>query len=231
MPQRSVYAQELILNSNASKKEQRSASGFTLLELLIAITLLVLIVAIAMGALRLSARSLEAGDRRMEAHERLRNVLIVMDAQIQSQLPLTYELETTRSYYFRGAAKNLRMITNYSIWGGRQGQVLVDYVVEAGEGSKETLYASEQTPGMEGTRTTALFKAATEISFQYYHREQPDEAGEWSDEWNDELAIPAGIRINVTSGAKKSHYLFPLRVPGNVVKVPLTPVTLKGLKK
>src|SRR3990172_5022328 len=100
--------------------------GFTLLELLIAMTLLVLIAAITMGALRLASRSVEAGERRMENQERFRMATAVMDAQIQSHLPLTQAKDEFRKYYFRGDDKTMRVATSYSIWGGRQGFVIVN---------------------------------------------------------------------------------------------------------
>ncbi len=61
--------------------------GFTLLELLISLTLLVVIVVIAMGAMRLGSRSVAAGEKKMNDRERFRTVLSLVDAQIQSQFP------------------------------------------------------------------------------------------------------------------------------------------------
>ena len=160
--------------------------GFTLLELLISMTLLVVVVVIAMGALRISARSVTAGEKRMEAQERFRTVLSIIDAQIQSQVPLTYEEEGNKKYYFRGNGKALRFSTNYSIWQGRNGYVIADYAVEAGNEGKEMLYAGEQVPGMEGRRRTPLMEASA-ISFEYFQRDPTEEQGKWmvasSDGW------------------------------------------------
>src|SRR4030042_1800886 len=106
------------------RNQRRSpASGrcFTLLELLISRTLLVVIVVIAMGAMRLGSRSVAAGEKKMDDQERFRTVLSLIDAQIQSQLPLTYEEARNRKYYFRGDGKALRFSTSYSIWSGRRG--------------------------------------------------------------------------------------------------------------
>ena len=108
-------------------------NGFTLLELLIAMSLLVLIISITMGALTLASRSVAAGERTMEGHERFRTVTAVLDAQIQSHLPLAYEEEDYERYYFRGTNKTLRLATNYSIWSGGRGYVIVNYRVAAGD--------------------------------------------------------------------------------------------------
>ena len=75
----------------AARGRSRPADGgFTLLELLISMTLLVVILVVTMGAMRAGSRSVAAGERKMEAQERFRAVLAIMDAQIASQIPLTY---------------------------------------------------------------------------------------------------------------------------------------------
>ena len=89
-----------------------SEAGFTLLELLISITLLVVIVTITMGAMRMGSRSVASGERKMDTQERFRTVLSLMDAQIQSQVPLTYEEDGKKRYYFSGDGKTLRFSTN-----------------------------------------------------------------------------------------------------------------------
>ncbi len=216
-----------ILNSKSiihNTKLIGGKKGFTLLELLIAMTLLTLIVTITMGAMRLASRSVEAGEGRMEIQERFRMVSAIMDAQIQSQLPLTYEEEGVRINYFRGDKQTLRLATAHSLWGGRRGHVIVDYRVETGAGG-QSLMASEQTPGIEGSRETPLFTAVSEISFEYYHKDPAEEVGKWSGEWSDETTIPEAVRLYVRYGPKKYFFLFPVRTQGERVPVPLTPAT------
>jgi general secretion pathway protein J len=205
-----------------------SRHGFTLLELLIAMSLLVLIVSITMGALRLASRSVAAGERRMESQERFRTVTALLDAQIQSQMPLSYGEEGNKRYYFRGDSKSLRLVTNHSIWAGARGYVIVNYRVAAGDGGKETLYASEQSLGIEGTREAGLFLNASEVSFEYYRREANEEAGIWVEQWDDETAMPEKVRLHLGYGTKKFLFQFPLRAKGKTVLVPMTPFPLGG---
>ena len=114
-----------------------------------------MIVVIAMGAMRLGSRSVAAGEKKMNDRERFRTVLSLIDAQIQSQFPLTYEEAAgNRKYYFRGDEKTLRLSTGYSIWSGRKGYVIVDYRVESDGSGREVLTASEQIPGIEGQSNT-----------------------------------------------------------------------------
>jgi general secretion pathway protein J len=208
-----------------------SADGFTLLELLIAITLLALIVAIMMGAMRLAARSVEVGEKKTEAQERLRTAAYIMDAQIQSQLPLTMEGEAGNAYYFRGDNRALRLATPYSIWSGGRGYVIVDYHIETADGGGQTLFADEQTPGIEGKRTTRLFTDASEMSFEYYFQGPADEAGQWLKQWREETTIPERVRLHIRYGSQTLSFLFPVRARGETALTPMTPGASGLLKK
>ena len=220
-------------NINAAvKREQRpfpvSERGFTLLELLIAITLLALIVGITMGAMRIGSRSVAAAEKKMETQERFRTVLSIIDAQIQSQAPLTYEEEGSKLYYFRGEGKALRFCTNYSIWGGQKGYVIVDYRVDRDNTGQEVLYAGERIPGIEGRRETRLLNASR-ISFEYYHKDLTEEQAKWGGVLASGTSIPEKIRIHIMQGAKKMSLVFPVRVGGEIVLAAGgTPVTNIG---
>jgi len=192
--------------------------GFTLLELLIAITLLAVIVGIIMGAMRIGSRSVTAAEKKMEAQERFRTVISIIDAQIQSHTPLTYEEEGNRQYYFRGEGKTCRFSTNYSIWGGQKGFVIVDYRVEKDETGQEVLYAGERIPGIEGRREVRMLDASA-ISFEYYYKGLADEQGKWMEILSSGTSIPEKIRMHITQGAKRLSLVFPVRVRGEITSV------------
>jgi general secretion pathway protein J len=116
--------------------------GFTLLELLISMVMLGIIVVILVSALRLAFRSVDSGERKADYLERMRVSLSVIDSQIQSQTALTYQEEEATNYYFTGERDSLEFSTNYSIWGGQKGYVVVSYSVLE-EKEKAVLYASE----------------------------------------------------------------------------------------
>jgi len=194
----------------------RSRQGFTLLELIISITLLVIIIVIISGAMRLGFRSITAGEKKIESLERLRTSLSIMNAQIQSGLPLTISDQGgEKKYYFQGTGKSLQLSTNYSIWSGQRGYVIVNYRVERDSTGKDTLYASEHIVGMEATRETKLLDAFDDIRFDYSETELTGEEGDsWVEEWTDDTTTPSKIRLHLLSGMKEWSMIIPIRAKG-----------------
>jgi general secretion pathway protein J len=200
------------------KRFHRSCGGFTLLELLISIVLLTLIIIITMGAMRIGSRSVAAGEIRMDAQERFRTVFQIIDAQIQSMSPLTYGEDGKKKYYFKGDKKTLRFSTNYSIWTGERGYVIVDYKVDVDSSGSEILKASESIPGLQGHLDVRLMDA-TGITFEYFLKDTADEKGTWRDTIIEGASLPEEIRVNIRNGNQKLSMQFPVRIKGEMVLV------------
>lgn len=197
-------------------KKLNRAAGFTLLELIISISLFAIIVLIVAGAASLGYRSFSSGERKLNAIERLRSSLTIIDAQVQSGVPLTLEDGGVKQYYFMGEQDALKFSTNYSIWGGQKGYVIVNYRVEADDHGKRTLFATEYKVGMENTQETKLLEGFDEITFDYFKQDATEEEGEWISQWIDEEMMPTRIRINLVQGSKSLSYIMPVRVGGAI---------------
>jgi general secretion pathway protein J len=197
-------------------KKLNRVAGFTLLELIISITLVAIIVLIISGAANLGYRSFHSGEKKMNAVERLRSSLTIIDAQIQSGVPLTLEDGGVKQYYFMGEQDSLKFSTNYSIWGGQRGYVIVNYRVDADDRGKRTLFASEYKVGMENQKETKLLEGFDEITFDYFKQDATEEEGEWVTQWADEEMMPTRIRINLVRGSTSLSYIVPVRVGGAI---------------
>jgi len=198
--------------------------GFTLLELLISMVMLGIIVVILVGALRLGFRSVESGERKADSLERMRVSLSVIDSQIQSQTALTYQEEEAENYYFTGERDSLEFSTNYSIWGGQKGYVVVSYSVLEEKG-KAVLYASEHLVGVEETRGTKLLDAFDSIYFEYFYKGPTDEVGNWVEEWTDTSQIPTKIKIHLIKGGKDIPLIVPVRIGRSMLEKDLASTT------
>ena len=231
----------------SSPDPKKSSPGFTLLELMLSVVIISLIILIVVGALRLGFRSVEAGEKKVESLERVRNAITILESQIQSEIPLTYYENAEKKYYFRGGRTFLDMATNYSLWGGEKGYVVVRYQVSQETDGRQTLWVKENIIGQENSRETRMLEQAAEFYFEYFIRDTSkdpqDEAGRWVDEWVDDAAVAATdklekIKFHVRLEHSTLDWIIPLKGRGSlsapaaplgmmpgIPTVPVAPVT------
>jgi len=195
-----------------------NARGFTLLELLISISMIVMIVVIVAGAMRLSYRSVETGEKKIDSMNRLRTSLSIIDAQLQSEVPLKYDGEKGREFYFRGDKKSLQFSTNYSIWDGKRGHVIAAYRIETGDYGRKILYVSENIIGLKSKRETKLFDDMDDIYFEYFNKVITTE-NKWTPEWAETTDIPEKVRIQIHQGTTKLSLVIPMRARESLASV------------
>lgn len=196
----------------------RSVRGFTLLELIISIVLIALIVVITSGGMRMSYRSVDKGERKIESLERYRTSLALIEAQIESAAPLSFEEEAQKRYYFEGTANTMRLTTNYSIWGGQKGYVIVDYTIKSDNNGMKSLYASEGTIGAKNSRETLLLFGLNQIAFEYYFKDPTEDEGVWIEEWNDTTSLPLKVRLRLAEGSSETALIIPMKARGTLTR-------------
>jgi prepilin-type N-terminal cleavage/methylation domain-containing protein len=227
-----------------SPTQRKGAPGFTLLELMLSVVIISLIILIIVGVLRLGFRSVEAGEKKAESLERVRNAITILESQIQSEIPLTYYENAEKKYYFRGGRLFLDMATNYSLWGGEKGYVVVHYQVFQENNGSQTLWVKENIVGQEISRETRMLEQTAEFHFEYFVRDTSkdpkDEAGRWVDEWVDDAAVPTTdalekIKFHVRLDNRTLDWIIPLKGRGSlnsptaplgmIPGIPTTPAT------
>lgn len=182
--------------------------GFTLLELLISITMLALITAILGGALCMVYRTLDKGEKKIHYLERMKISFSLVESQIQSSFPCRYDDEGQKKLFFAGGKDKLMFSSNYSLWWGTKGNTFVTYDIHTNEKRKQFLKITEQSRGLEAKNETILFDDCSSISFEYFLKNAFEE-GKWVEEWpSDEKEMPDKIRIDIVYGTKKIAFII-----------------------
>ncbi|HXX81117.1 MAG TPA: prepilin-type N-terminal cleavage/methylation domain-containing protein [Thermodesulfovibrionales bacterium] len=206
--------------TNSEVPHLSSGKGFTLLELMISITLIGIITLIVAGAMRLGYRSVDAGEGKIESLERMRVSLTLINCQIQSEIPLTIDEDGSRKYYFKGEKGILLFPSNFSLWGGQTGYVVVTYSVIPDARGKQTLWISESTVGVGNKNEARLFESLDEISFQYFYKGPTDEQGSWVEQWTDDTDIPEKVKVHLMQGTRELSLIIPMRTRGSLARQP-----------
>jgi general secretion pathway protein J len=206
-----------------------SRSGFTLLELTVSIALIGIIILVVAGTLRLGYRSVDSGEKRIESLERIRSSLNIVDSQIQSFVPISYDDEGEKKYYFTGERGIMQFSTNYSIWGGEKGYVVATYTITTADNGKQDLSAAETIVGMGSGRETKLFTNFDTISFAYFLKDPTEEEGRWVEQVTEDDGLPAKIALRLTEGARDFTMVIPLRAAAGLEsQIAGVPAPLKG---
>lgn len=186
--------------------------GFTLLELLISITMLALITGIMGWTLSMAHRTLDKGEKKIHYLERKRASFSLVESQILSLFPYQYDDEGEKKLFFYGGKDKLMFTSNYSLWRGTRGNAFVTYEIQTNEKEKQFLKITEQVIGLEAKNETILFDDCTSINFEYFLKNAFEE-GKWVEEWPaDEKGLPDKIKINIARNTKKNTLMVKLPV-------------------
>lgn len=207
------------------------ATGFTLLEVIVAMALtsaLMLILAIGM---RVGANALQAGDRRLTKLDRSLAIVEVIDEQVAGAVPriVTVKTDNGPAQYlgFRGDAREVRFLTRVSLTHDMAHRLwLATYrVVEMQDGQEQLL--TTETPVLDSDHLQAalvgavapagpvesLGDPAKRIELSYLRPSTPGKPSEWVAEWKpDEKELPMGIRVQVWREAYAGALTFAIPV-------------------
>lgn len=189
-------------------------SGFTLLELLISLTIMGVILVIIFGSLRIGARAWEKGEADVEAQQRERVVLDLVKGQIASICDREIEVDDDTSYVFKGDERTMAFMSRLpAVPTTRTGMVYVKYVIHSGSERGKTLGFYEQdvvsmrSGGIREDPDEAdfyvLIPEAHHIAFDYLKQPETESfSPDWQRTWDPESdeGFPMAVRMTFQRG-------------------------------
>jgi general secretion pathway protein J len=192
----------------------RSGAGFTLVELLVAMTLLGLISVILIGGLRFGTRAWEVGDARAEALAEIDAVQNMMRRQIgQARIPRLVAQSEDSKPLFIGEEERLRLVTSVPAHLGVGGLYQVEIKVVEEEGKRRLDLAwhlfrpddpdaldkevGDQDTLVAGHRT--LLENVEEAAFSYFRAagRDPSEQDEWVKSLDEADGLPDLVSLKI----------------------------------
>jgi general secretion pathway protein J len=177
----------------------RRYAGFTLLELLVAITLMGLVLVVLYSGLRLGLSGWDAGEQRAEATQQLRLVQEFLRRQLtQSMTVYQFDDQQNRMVVFVGQADGIEFVTPMLARLGQAGLYRVR--IEAVDGRLwirwRPYLPSDPEAGEE--RERVLLEGVSAVEWAYFGLEQIDDPQpRWSNAWTNPQGRPSLVRLNL----------------------------------
>ncbi|MBW8458689.1 MAG: prepilin-type N-terminal cleavage/methylation domain-containing protein [Thiobacillus sp.] len=183
----------------------RRSQGFTLLELLIGMTLVGFILSLLFAGLNLGTRSWEAGEQRMVTSSRQAVVVDFIRRGIEQTYPLRWRVGEEDRLAFAGEAESLRFVGTVAMHDGASGNHLIALDLVDGETGRDLVMRWQlPDPGAPGfepieqAEPKVLIKAVQEMALAYFGAQSETEDPAWHDQWLDQKTPPELIRLQLT---------------------------------
>jgi general secretion pathway protein J len=196
--------------------DRLSTTGFTLIEVIVTLTVLGFILLIIFGAFRLGLSAWERGESIKEEYQKVRIITQLISQQIKSIVPYKIKTQKTEGNYlaFEGKAHSLKFVSALPIKAKQpEGFVYAIYEFKEGgsEGGRLILYEQrvlnrdffEEEPREE--LAVSLLEGISNVRFEYYQEEDQvkNRKEGWVEEWNakEEKGLPKAFRMTITHPA------------------------------
>lgn len=196
------------MSANRHIVRPQSQGGFTLLELLISITLLGMILVLLFGGLRLGVRSWDAVQQQVDNLNTVRSVESFLRREMASTQPYRWKNGTGQRLAFLGERSKVNFVAQLPARIGGGGLYAISLEIEHGAKGKRLVWrhlplnplvqdfaALSQAP--EIILAGAELSAVDDIWLTYFGRASDNAAPVWMDRWESDSRLPMLIKIQV----------------------------------
>lgn len=186
--------------------------GFTLLEVLIALSIVGMLLVIAFGGMRVALSAWRQGDDRADVHQHIRGVAVIVARGLGAAYPYlaTRGLSPERVVLFKGGERRLEFVTQAPPFPLAAPIAFTAVVIALEEGEEPGLVIRERAlPNRDPfTDAPVVFRdpSVTTLTLSYM-----DETGGWKEEWDGEAeqTIPRAVKVSVGTAAGTRSYTLP----------------------
>lgn len=186
---------------------RRGDAGFTLLELLVALTLLGLVLAVIFGELRFTARAWDAADAKLDRNGELLSVHSFVRQRLQQVHEPQLEGEPDspeRPVIFDGDSRAMAFLATMPANVSEGGFYRISLSSQIDDKGNNLFiswrpFAEDGTPTVVDTHENSrvLLRGVREVRFSYFGKTSETTAPQWWDIWPLRDAAPSLIRLDV----------------------------------
>jgi len=206
-------------------------AGFTLVELLLAITLMSILLGLTYSGLRAATRSAERGEIILAAGGEIRSAHQFVRRQLNQMLPLPFAVEGDNDevrIVFAGDSRHIQYVApmpGYLGTGGPQVQLL-ELAMDNEGGVLQ--FSNALLQGFEQNRLydrppVILLKNVDSAAFEFLGRDEEGELTGWVSSWDQPGKLPVAVRLNLEFTTQSS-----LRWPDLVAGVRIDESAVSG---
>ena len=186
-------------------KLQKSQTGFTLLEIIVVLTMLSLIMVMVYEGIQISRKMSEKGIKRIDATNEIRVVQELVRRQLSRILPMAFKEDDGTFVIFEGDAEHIMYVSPMPGYLGNGGpHVQLIEIVNAKGGKilqfshwllndsleEDSFESSDQEP-------VILLENMQNAEFSFVKLNEEGELGEWETEWEEKANTPLMIRLDI----------------------------------
>lgn len=182
----------------------RRAQGFTLVELLLALVLMSMLLALAYGGLRASTRATDKGQAILEESGRIRMAHQFVRKQLNQMAFLGFgENEDDGSrIVFEGDAKKIRFVAPMPGYLGFGGPQVQELALVSGEKGQMLVLSHALLQGFEEENLyvrepIVLLDKIEFAEFSFLGRDEEGELIAWTNQWDQTAALPASVSLDI----------------------------------
>jgi general secretion pathway protein J len=187
----------------AQSVNARLNRGFTLIEVLIAMTLLSLMVVLLFGSLKICADSWEKGESKIAQVNEVAVVYSFFQRHLSAAKPLRNDFTDPPIFSFQGAEQTLEFVGEFPASAGKAGLQL--FSLELKRQDDEQFIDVALTPffpaaeGQElNKEEVTLVKHVKKFTLTYFGSEEGlTDSGVWQNEWLDKEGLPQLVKISI----------------------------------
>jgi len=175
----------------------RTEDGFTLVEVMVSLVIMLMVVTVAFSGLRIGLNAWERGGRTVDQMDRRETVERLIQRQLAVAYPTSFKIKPDQSIImFRGSSERLEFVSDYSLESGPGDFRKIDYAADSGRflyGEKGLFgYIAEENEALP-ERTLATF---SRVAFEFLGKDQQGNPA-WINEWKLGNGVPLSVQVHL----------------------------------
>jgi len=196
----------------------RRADGFTLLEVLMALTLMAVLLAGALGGIQATIKAMDSGEASIDRVNRLRVTQEFVRHEVSRALPLAFghDKASGTNFVFQGERDFLRFVAPMPGYLSRGGAYVQTLELARGRKGLQLLFTQHMLNGFdldqlgkEKDEPVVLLDGIREGHFEFRTYDDRGEVGDWTPDWKDPARTPLMVRLDL-SMQPETHLVWPV---------------------